>query len=155
MSTLQAVQDIYEAFGRGDVPAILGHLADDVEWDYAYRAAPNPLPWLQPRRGREGAGEFFGVLRDQVEIHSFAIRALTESPGVVIALIDIEGTVRSTAKRIVERDETHVWRFDGEGKVVRFRHCADTYQHAMAYLREREPIPLPIPTLEAPTPRAR
>jgi ketosteroid isomerase-like protein len=30
MSNSQAVQSIYEAFGRGDIPAILDALADDV-----------------------------------------------------------------------------------------------------------------------------
>jgi ketosteroid isomerase-like protein len=33
MGNLESVQAVYEAFGRGDVPAILGALADDVEWD--------------------------------------------------------------------------------------------------------------------------
>jgi ketosteroid isomerase-like protein len=33
MGNLEVVQEIYEAFGRGDVPAILDHLADDVGWD--------------------------------------------------------------------------------------------------------------------------
>jgi ketosteroid isomerase-like protein len=27
------VQEIYEAFGRGDVPAILDRLTDDIAWD--------------------------------------------------------------------------------------------------------------------------
>ena len=34
MSNLQTVQDIYAAFGRGDIPAILDELADDVRWDH-------------------------------------------------------------------------------------------------------------------------
>ena len=34
MSNIETVKSIYEAFGRGDVPAILDKLADDVDWDY-------------------------------------------------------------------------------------------------------------------------
>jgi ketosteroid isomerase-like protein len=30
---MATVQGIYEAFGKGDVPAILEVLADDVEWE--------------------------------------------------------------------------------------------------------------------------
>ena len=33
MSNLQTVQEIYGAFGKGDVPAILSKLADNIEWD--------------------------------------------------------------------------------------------------------------------------
>ena len=31
-SSIEAVQAIYEAFGKGDVDTILGMLADDVDW---------------------------------------------------------------------------------------------------------------------------
>jgi len=33
VGTVETVQRIYEAFGAGDVPAILELLADDVEWE--------------------------------------------------------------------------------------------------------------------------
>ena len=33
MAQIETVQQIYQAFGRGDVPAILDHLADDVDWE--------------------------------------------------------------------------------------------------------------------------
>ena len=36
------VGDIYAAFGRGDVPWILEHLADDVSWDEDVRDAGLP-----------------------------------------------------------------------------------------------------------------
>ena len=34
MNHIETVQKIYEAFGKGDVPAILGHLSDDADWEY-------------------------------------------------------------------------------------------------------------------------
>ena len=48
MSNIPTVQDIYAAFGRGDVPAILAQLAEDVDWEYGMADAG--VPWLQPRR---------------------------------------------------------------------------------------------------------
>src|ERR1035438_1131236 len=33
MSNIDTVKQMYEAFGRGDVPAIIGHLDPNVEWD--------------------------------------------------------------------------------------------------------------------------
>ena len=133
MSNVQVVQDIYEAFGRGDVPAILDQLVDNVDWEYAYRAAPNPVPWLEPRRGKEGVAAFFTSTQEHLVIHRFAVNSLAEAPGVIVALFDLEATVKRTGKDIVEQDEAHIWHFNEAGKVVRFRHCSDTYQLVRAY----------------------
>lgn len=134
MSKIKLVQEVYEAFGRGDIPAIMEKLADNVEWDYAYKAAPNLVPWLQPRQGKQGVAEFFKSLQDNLEIHRFAINELAEGPSVVVAILDLEAMVKSGAmKPIIEQDEAHIWHFNEAGKVVRFRHCADTYQHVNAY----------------------
>ncbi len=132
MSNVRTVQDIYTAFSRGDIPAILETLADDVDWDYGCRVAPNPVPWLQAQRGTAGVARFFESLT-ALEFHRFVPKAVLEGPGLVVALTDVEVTVKETGRPIVEIDEVHIWHFNDEGKVVRFRHCADTYQHAMAY----------------------
>ena len=131
MSNLQTMRAIYEAFGRGDVPAILEHISEDVDWEYAYRAAPNPVPWLQPRRGRAGAAAFFESL-GALEFHRFEATAFLEGDGVVVVLVDLEATVRQTGRRIVETDEAHIWHFGPDGKVVRMRHGADTHQQVQA-----------------------
>jgi uncharacterized protein len=33
MSNIETVKGVYEAFGRGDIPAILEVIADDIEWE--------------------------------------------------------------------------------------------------------------------------
>jgi ketosteroid isomerase-like protein len=136
MSNLKTVQDIYQAFGRGDIPAILDKLWDNIEWEYPYRAAPNPVPWLQPRENKEGVAQFFESLA-ALEFHQFTPKAFLEEPGLVVVLLDFEATVKETGQRIVEMDEVHIWRFNEDGKVVRFRHCADTYQQAAACQSQR------------------
>jgi|EndMetStandDraft_5_1072996.scaffolds.fasta_scaffold12135_4 uncharacterized protein len=126
------VQAIYEAFGRGDIPAILGHLADDVEWEYGVNSTD--VPWLQPRRGRAAVTGFFEALA-ALDIHSFKVNALLADAGanVVVALAALDATVRSTGMRIVEEDEAHMWYFDAAGKVARFRHRIDTHQQWKAH----------------------
>jgi ketosteroid isomerase-like protein len=60
MSQVDTVQRIYAAFGRGDIPAIIDELDDNVEWDVE---VPTPgVPWLQPRRGKTGVLAFFQSL---------------------------------------------------------------------------------------------
>ncbi len=124
------VREIYEAFGRGDVPAILAKLDENVEWEYGF--APNEVAWLQTRRGPQEVGKFFESLA-ALEFHTFTPKAILAGEDVVLALIDISFTVKKTGKKFSEEDEVHVWRFNDAGKVVRFRHCADTNQHVQAY----------------------
>lgn len=130
MSNLDTVRQIYAAFGSGDVPAILGHLHESVEWEYGGNSTD--APWLQPRHGREGAGAFF-VSLGEIDIHRFAVKNLLEGEGVVAALIDIEFTVKATGKKVVEEDEVHLWHFSPEGKATRFRHRVDTLQQQRAW----------------------
>lgn len=131
MSNLSKVQAIYAAFGRGDVPAVLEALSPDVEWEYG---GTTEVPWLQPRRGREGAGEFFRVLMELVELRSLNVKQIVEGQhGLVLAVMDVELHVKRTGKTVQEEDELHLWHFDAAGRVVRFRHRADTLRHAAAY----------------------
>lgn len=129
MSNLETVQRIYAAFGAGDIPAILVTLADDVDWEYGPGATS--VPWLQRRSGRAAVAGFFESLGG-IEMHRFAPKQLIEGDGVVVALIDVEFTVKSTGKRLAEEDEIHVWRFNAQGQVARFRHGADTHAHQLA-----------------------
>jgi ketosteroid isomerase-like protein len=121
---------MYQAFGRGDIPAILERLAENVEWEYGVNSTD--VPWLQPRRGRSQVAGFFEAL-GAIEFHKFEPKALLESGSTVVALVDLDATVRNTARRVVEEDEVHIWHFDDRGKVSRFRHRVDTHQHWAAY----------------------
>ncbi len=129
MSNLTAIQEIYAAFGRGDVPGILQHLAEDVEWEYG---GSTEVPWLETRHGRNGAAEFFAALA-ALEISHFRVKLVLEGPGVVVVLVDLEATVEATGRPIREEDEVHIWYFNDQAQVTRFRHRVDTAQHAAAY----------------------
>jgi ketosteroid isomerase-like protein len=125
MSNLKTVQGIYASFGAGDIPAILDKLDDDVEWEYGQGATD--VPWLQPRRGRDAVAGFFESLQG-AEFRVFAPKEMLESGNVVVALVDVDFTVNATGKQVKEEDEIHLWRFNGEGKVARFRHGVDTHR---------------------------
>ena len=130
MSNLRTAQEMYEAFGRGDLATILSKLSESVEWEYG--GTSTNVPWLQRRQGRDGAAAFFASL-DEIEIHTLTPKTFLETEGVVVVLLDVDLTVKATGKRVVEEDEIHVWRFNAAGKVSRFRHGIDTHQHQLAY----------------------
>lgn len=130
MTPIETVQQIYAAFGRGDVPAILAQLADDVEWEYA--TAPNPIPWLQPLRGRDQVPGFFEALFAGIEITLFEVNKIFGDDSTVVDLVTLEYTARATGRKVQEIDEVHIWHFNAAGKVQRFRHRADTLLQAQS-----------------------
>lgn len=130
MSNTETVRTIYAAFGRGDMSTILENLSEDIEWEYGVNSTD--VPWLQPRRGLQGAAEFFQSL-SALDFVNFRVNHVIGDGDVVIGLVDVEATVRATGAKVSELDEVHVWYFGGDGKARRFRHRADTHQHWMAY----------------------
>lgn len=130
MNPIETVRHIYAGFGRGDIPAILACLADDVQWEYG--GSPNPVPWLQPLRGREQVPAFFQTLGAHLEFDRFEPKHVLGDGALVVGVCDFEATARASGKRIVEIDEVHLFHFDAQSRVLRFRHRADTWQHAQA-----------------------
>ena len=131
-SNLKAtVAGIYEAFGRGDVPAILNALADDVRWEHWTSWTPHQagVPWLLARDGKAGAGEFFQVIGPWT-IREFQVLDLLVSGSQVAAEIVIEAQLPSGAA--FRDEEMHLWTFDANGTVARFRHYVDTAKHIAA-----------------------
>lgn len=90
------------------------------------------VPWLMPGRGQEAVARFFEALAG-FQLAKFVPHTLLDGGDVVVALIDIEATVVRTGVKVTEDDETHVWRFDQQGKVTQFAHKVDTHSHWKAY----------------------
>lgn len=129
MTPIETVQQIYAAFGRGDIPFILAQLAEDVDWEHDNVA---PVPWLQPRKGRAQVPGFFDVLMTHIEITEFVPTFVAAQGDTVVSLVNLKFTVRATGRPVAEPDEVHIWRFNAQGQVQRFRHRADTWQSVQA-----------------------
>lgn len=129
MSNIETVQNMYAAFGQGDIPAILACLAADVEWEYGM--ADSGVPWFQRRKGRAEVPKFFEALA-AVDFKQFQPKTFLESGNIVVSLIDVAFIVRATGQKVAEEDEVHIWHFNDEGHVTKFCHKADTHQHWMA-----------------------
>ena len=132
MSNLETTQAIYQAFGQGDVPTIMSHLAEDVAWEAweANSAQDAGVPLMQPRTGRAGAAEFF-ALASTYEIIDFQVLDFAVSAHQVIAEVVIELKSPDTG-RSYRDEELHLWTFDEAGKVSRLRHYTDTAKHIAA-----------------------
>jgi ketosteroid isomerase-like protein len=130
---LETVKQIYTAFGRGDVAAILDTLADDVAWEaWADNSAARAgVPWLAPRRGKAGAAEFFGLIGSTLVVKDFRVLSLMDGGDHVAAEFEIACDVPSAGGHYRD-EEMHLWTFDADGKVIRLRHYTDTAKHIRA-----------------------
>jgi ketosteroid isomerase-like protein len=128
VSNIGVVQDIYEAFGRGDVPAILAALADDVSWERwdDNSAQKAGVPWMQERNGRDAALGFFQIIGTW-RPDRFDVVALMEGGNKVVAEVEAGFTLPSG--KSFREQELHLWSFNADGKVASFRHYLDTAKH--------------------------
>ena len=131
MSNLDTVQAMYDAFGRGDIPFILGQLADDVAWEQweDNRAQKAGVDYMQSRYGPAGVGDFFAIV-GQMKFAEFRVLHLMDGGDQVAAEILLDATMPNGAR--VRDEEVHLWSFDEHGKVSRFRHYLDTAKHSDA-----------------------
>ncbi len=119
------MKDIYAAFGRGDIPAILEVLSPDVHWEVG--ASAHGIPWLKEGRGRDAVMAFFQALAANIELRRFEVLSIMASGEWVVALAQNEIVHKTTGKTAREECEPHVWRFDAAGRVISMRHAADTW----------------------------
>jgi ketosteroid isomerase-like protein len=125
-SNLKTVQMIYDAFGRGDVQAILDQLTDDV--DFASEPDQDIAPWHGRYSGKAEVPRFFQALAETIEVTEFNPLAFATSDSDVMAVIRFGFTVNRNG-RSGAMDLHHWWRFR-DGKVYFYRGTEDTAKTA-------------------------
>jgi uncharacterized protein len=127
-NNVRTVQGIYEAFGRGDIPALLSVVADDIDWSIA---GPPAVPHAGRRRGRQEVEQFFPVLAATEEFEQFEPREYIAQGDQVVVLGYLRSRVKATG-RTYENEWAMVWTLR-DGKVLRFRTYEDTAAEVAAY----------------------
>jgi ketosteroid isomerase-like protein len=122
----------YEAFGRGDVEAMLGLFDPQIEWS---SPGPADLPTAGIRRGTQQVAEFFRTIGEMFEFTRFeAIKYVAQGDTVVVLG---ESSARLKPANAVLNDEwTHVFTVR-DGRIVRFKEYLDT-QATVAALRSAQ-----------------
>jgi ketosteroid isomerase-like protein len=121
-----AVQEIYEAFGKGDVAAILARLTDDVDWGSVSEA--EIAPWHGVTKGRDNVPRFFQALAETADVTEFTPLSFTSNDTDVMAVIQFGYTIKATG-HAGSTQLHHWWRFRGD-KVYYYRGTEDTAQVA-------------------------
>jgi uncharacterized protein len=122
-------QSAYEAFGRGDMPALAEVMADDIEW--VNPGDPDIDPNAGTFKGKEAVLGWFGGLASTLDFTTFEPREFIAQDDKVVSLVYAEATVRNTGRAFVNH-EAHVWTFR-DGKLARFQTYLDTAATAAAH----------------------
>lgn len=127
---VQVVQDLYTAFGRGDVPALLGLLAEDVDWLFNGRS--QDIPFAGRWQGQDEMMEFFRIVGETCEVLVFGPNEVITLGEHVLSLGHERVRVRATGREF-ETDWAHLFTVQN-GQVVRVREFYDTAVIAQAFL---------------------
>ena len=131
-ANLRVVQNLYAAFGGGDMPGILATLDEEVDW--LFNGRTSDVPFAGHYRGHEGMLRFFGTVGPLVEIHEFGPTEVHTFGDHVLALGHERVGVRATGKRF-GTDWIHFFTVR-DGKIVRLREYYDTATMAEAFRAE-------------------
>ncbi len=121
-ANIKIVRQLYNAFMKKDIPAILRLLSEDVEWG----EPENPYnPAGGTRRGHSGFMEWINIGRDAEDILILEPKQfLTDDDSVAVT-----GYIKCRAKptgKVYESDFVHLIKFQ-ENKICKFQEFFDTY----------------------------
>jgi len=123
MDNVKLLKSLYDAFGRGDVPTVLGAMSSDIKW---HQAESNPyMPsgeaWVGPDAVLNNLFMRLGSEWDGFAVHP---KLFHDAGGSVIVEGRYSGTYKATGKSM-DTQFCHVWDVK-DGKLTRFQQYVDT-----------------------------
>ncbi len=128
MLPIDVTKAVFEAFGRGDIDAILARLHDKVEIEFY---GPAVIPYARHYNGLAEARRFFETVLSSVDIHQFEPQEFICERDKVVVTGHLRLTARATG-RPIESDFVHVITV-ADGKWLRFRDFMNTAVAAAAF----------------------
>ena len=123
MGNVSLLKNLYAAFARGDVPAVLGAMSADIHW---HEAEGNPYmpsgePWVGPDAILANLFMRLGGEWDGFSVHP---KSFYDAGDNVIVEVRYSGTYKASGKSM-DAQACHVWDIK-DGKVTRFQQYVDT-----------------------------
>jgi ketosteroid isomerase-like protein len=123
MGSAKIVSDVYEAFGRGDMPAVLGAMDPGIRW---YEAEGNPyMPSGEALVGPDAIlNDLFMKLGEDWDGFTVHPNSFHEAGDVVVVEGRYSGTHNGTGK-LLDVQVCHIWTLEN-GKIIKFQQYVDT-----------------------------
>ena len=114
------IANLYAAFARGDIPAVLAAFAPNISWTDA-EGFPYGGTYVGPDAVLQNV---FARLGSEWTGYAAVPHELIANTDTVVALGEYSGTYNATGKSF-KAPFAHVWKFDGD-RVISFRQHTDT-----------------------------
>lgn len=145
LTNRELIQDVYDAFARGDAGRVLASFDPAIVW---LEAENFPYADRNPYIGAPQVAEgVFGRLMSDWAGFTVEPRSLFHDGDTVIAIGRYRGTFRVTG-RPVDAQFVHVWTIR-DGRVARFQQFTDTAQFARAITPAAAAIHVPLADMPA------
>ena len=117
------IRELYAAFGRGDIPAVLAAFDPQIEWREAESNPyqPSGAAWVGPDAVLQNLFVRLGGDWDGFAVHPVAFH---DAGDTVVVEARYSGTFQGTGRRF-DAQVCHVWTLNA-GKVLRFQQYVDT-----------------------------
>jgi uncharacterized protein len=102
---VDVVLGIYDAFSRGDLPAVLQSIDPQADLEFE---GPSAVPWTGHWHGREGWTKFFQALGEHVDDLTLTMAPFAAQGEHVVAVGRYQGRVRRTGRHI-DSPLVHLW----------------------------------------------
>ncbi len=116
------MQQAYDAFSKGDIPAVFNFIAEDAE--YTSVGPSGVIPWAGTYNGHEQIGQFFTRLGEALDFQLFSAQEFIAQGDKLAVVLHGRYKVRSNGK-VFETNPQHIVTFR-DGKIVRLIALDDT-----------------------------
>ena len=125
---IKTIKNLYDEFNKGNIPAILEKLHDDIIFTDA--GAPE-IPYAGTYKGKKGVGDFFHKMNESVEVTKFILKDILGEGSTVAATGDFGIKSRKTGIA-AETEWAMFWNFEN-GKPISFHSYLDTNNMSKAF----------------------
>jgi ketosteroid isomerase-like protein len=123
LDNLKFLRSLYDAFGRGDIPTVLGAMSQDIQWHQAENNPymPTGQAWVGPDAVLNNLFMRLGADWDSFSVHP---RSFHDASGSIVVEGRYTGTYKATGKSM-DVQMCHIWDIK-DGKLTRFQQYVDT-----------------------------
>ena len=104
-ANVRLIRELYDAFGRGDVLAVLNVLDPQADLDFE---GPKAIPWAGNWHGRDGWAKFFQTLGENADEITLQMEPFAAQGDNVVTAGRYQARVKQTSKRI-DSPLVHLW----------------------------------------------
>ncbi len=126
---IEAVQNMYKLFNKGDIPGLIKKLDRDCIWEVM---GGKEIPHAGIYHGPDDIRNFFEKLGSLIDTTEMAPENLYEDGNLVTVTGQWKGSIRKN-KKLFSTPWLMTVEFNDAGKVVHFKDCYDTLTIAKAY----------------------